>query len=724
MSKKSFIIGCLIAASLGLGCNEPSFAGFQEHYTLGQQYYFNSQYSSAIDEFKKALMINFMDNSARIGLINSYLARGTYIANYENNYKTAADDFRSAVFYLKYYVDKDLAMNSISSIASATNSLHYCEKQYGANTSPAGHYKLAEELNSAGNFPAAMYEYEQIVNNDTYRKTALLRIASMMKSINNLVKSSEYYRMAIECDPNDISARMRFANVLDKMGDTVGASEQYNYVLAHSGDSAEILLDLERIYQKKLETSPNDAELLADIGAIKQRQGKFEEAYNYYKQSQTKPARNEDTALNTQINMGTLLQAQGNYDKAIEVYKNILILHPQNYQANLYLAQCYEAKQGCQKQALAQYRKLKQLKPDNNEFNDKVNELTRASMSPEEVLTYVKSVVNPDKSYIDELYNHALDLHEKKDYDNAIRFYSAVRDADPQRDGVYQNLAICYAQKKDYKTAQSLLESAKTKFPDNQDIAKILNDVKEDAQAEVLSNAYEAYSCKNYAKALELYLSVNPQTTDSLLGAAGAYQGLNQTDKALEYYQKALQSSPTNSDIAYSIGAIYANSQNYTEARKYFEKALSANPSNTNAKEALLDMKDVISQNNVQDAARLVEEQKYDEALVLLNKALADNPQNPDAYFYRASVYDAQNKPQLAINDYKKSLQFNNNQDVTYYLIAIDYENMNNVLAALEYYKKFISVYKQDDEYSQYVKARIPEIEADIQAKNNNDGSM
>jgi len=211
-----------------------------------------------------------------------------------------------------------------------------------------------------------------------------------------------------------------------------------------------------------------------------------------------------------------------------------------------------------------------------------------------------------------------------------------------------------------------------------------------------------------------LYSSVQPETTDSLLGIAGSYQGLNQSQKAIEYYQKALAKSPNNSDIAYSIGALYANAQDYNEAKNYFQKALQANPENLNAKEALMDMNDVISQNNVQEAAKLLDEQKYDEALALLNGALTVNPNNPDAYFYRASVYDAQNKPQLAINDYKKSLQYNSNQDVTYYLIAVDYDNLNNQTSALEYYKKFLDLYKTDDEYLQYVKARIPEIEADL----------
>lgn len=723
MKNKSLLVSSLIVASLAVGTFNQAIAGFQEHYILGQQYYYSNRYSSAIDEFTKALMINFLDNSARIGLVNSYLARGTYYANCEHNYKAAADDFRSAIFFLKYYVDRDIAMNSFSSISSTANSLHYCEKQYGANMSAEGHYKRAEELNEEGKFSASMYEYEQIINVEKYRKTALLRIASMMKAINNLVKSAEYYKMAIETDPSDLPARMRYATVLDKMGNAQGASEQYNFVLSHcdGSENQDILFDLERIYQKKLNTSPNNAEVLADIGAIKQRQGKYEEAYNYYKQSQSKPARDEKTALNTQINLGTLLQAQGNYDKAIEVYKNILILHPSNYLVNLYLAQCYEAKPDSQKLALAQYKKLQQLKPDeSNDYTDKINDLTRASMTPEEIYNYVRSYQNPDKYYVDALYNSALNLHNNQKYDEAIKYYTLVKSADPEREGVYENLALCYAQKKEYQKAQDILTEGQEKFSDNQNIAKLLKDVKADSDAETLEKAYSCYNSGNYNKALELYSSI-PETTDTILGIAGAYQGLKQDDKALEYYLKAFETAPNNSDIAYSIGAIYANSQNYKEAKKYFQKSADLNPNNTMAKEGVLDMNDVLSQNDVLDAVKLVEEKNYEEALKLLNQALVSNPKNPDAYYYRASIYDAQNKYQLAIENYKKSLEYNNNQDVTYYLIAIDYENLNNHKEALGYYKKFLDLYKTDDEYSQYVKARIPEIETELNPEQENE---
>ena len=715
MNTKKIITACLISLSLGVSVNAPVYAGFQEHYALAQQHFFNARYASAIDEFKKALMINFTDNSARIGIVNSYIARGTFSANNEHNYRAAADDFRSALFYLQYYVDKNVAMNSFNSISSTTSSLKYCERQYGADTTPEGHYRTAEELNVAGNFPASMYEYAQIMNNPKYRTTALLRIASMMKSINNLLKSAEYYQLAIESDPSNMSARMRYANVLDKMGNNEDSSKQYNYVLSHCEPSGEIMADLERIYQKKLEQNPNNAELLADIGAIKQREGKYEEAYNYYKQSLTKPARDEKTALNTQINLGTLLQAQQRYDNAIEIYKNILTVYPDNYLANLYLAQCYEAQPGSQKLALEQYKKLQQIQPDTAEITDKVNELTRTSMSPEDIYNYVRSYQQPDKYYVDELYDCAYNAHKNNDYDTAIKYYTAVKRVD-SREGIYENLALCYAQKKDYAKAKEILAEGKAKYPTSANISKLLSGVNDDINSDTLDRAYEAYNAQDYQKAIQLYESL-PATTDTLLGLASSYQALKNDEKALEYYKKAFEKALTNADIAYSIGAIYANKEDYANAKTYFQKAVTINPNNTNAKEALLDMQEVLSQDAVVKASQLVDAQKYAEALPILNKAIQDNPKNADAYYYRASVYDAQKKYQPAIADYKKSLELNPQQDVTYYLIAIDYENLNSPKSALTYYKKFLEVYKTDDEYSQYVKARIPEIEGTNQAQ-------
>ena len=48
----------IIISILLMNC---AYAGFKEHYDLGQEYLSNYQYSGAITEFKNALRINFMD---------------------------------------------------------------------------------------------------------------------------------------------------------------------------------------------------------------------------------------------------------------------------------------------------------------------------------------------------------------------------------------------------------------------------------------------------------------------------------------------------------------------------------------------------------------------------------------------------------------------------------------------------------------------------------------
>ena len=76
MNKRILGIICCITLSTGLmqDCLGAMAGAFVEHYNAAQEYLLQNQYSSAIVEFRKALRINFMDSSARIGVINSYLA--------------------------------------------------------------------------------------------------------------------------------------------------------------------------------------------------------------------------------------------------------------------------------------------------------------------------------------------------------------------------------------------------------------------------------------------------------------------------------------------------------------------------------------------------------------------------------------------------------------------------------------------------------------------------
>lgn len=173
---------------------QPAFAGFKEHYDLAQQYLANYQYSSAITEFKNALRINYLDNSARIGLINSYLARGAYFANTEKNYSKAADDYRSALFYLSYYPNSNSVKNSSQAIVQVENNLSRCLGAINFDTSPQSRFNKAKQLRAEGNFAAAAYEFNQSLGDKSLVKDSFEQVGDIMKLMGNDPKSAEYYR--------------------------------------------------------------------------------------------------------------------------------------------------------------------------------------------------------------------------------------------------------------------------------------------------------------------------------------------------------------------------------------------------------------------------------------------------------------------------------------------------------------------------------------------------
>jgi regulator of sirC expression with transglutaminase-like and TPR domain len=76
------------------------------------------------------------------------------------------------------------------------------------------------------------------------------------------------------------------------------------------------------------------------------------------------------------------------------------------------------------------------------------------------------------------------------------------------------------------------------------------------------------------------------------------------------------------------------------------------------------------------DAVNMFEKNEFESALTKLNKVLKSESNNAFAYYYRGLIYDEQKK-------YK---------------------------SAMEDYNKFMCIYTTDDEYLQYIKARIEEL--------------
>lgn len=693
---------------------QPAYAGFKEHFDLGQEYLSNYQYSSAITEFKNALKINYLDNSARIGLVNAYLARGTHNANKEKNYEKAADDYRSALFYLSMYPNANSVKNSAHAITQVNGNLDKCLEFTKFDLSPKSRFEKAKQLRAEGNFAAAGYEFSQALGDKEYVAESFKQIGDIMKLFGNDTKSAEYYRKAVAVNPNDVPLRLSYAKVLDKLGSEELAVDEYNYILTRSVDNKEVLYSLERIYKKKLETNPNDADAIANLGAILQKQGKFDEALAQYQKAESIDPSN----INTRINVGTLYQQKGDYRTAVVAYDSVLILYPDNIQANLYKAQSLAA-QGENKSAQTYFKKVLSLDPNNEVAQNEMFNSAKASLSPSQFVDYVKKNSNGANTN-DILYNYALDLHKQNKLEDAITVYSEItkNSTNPE---VFVNLAIAQGQMNNYDNALMILNNANTKFPGNTQIQDAIKNITNQNVASKFDKAAEYFNNSDYENAIKEYAKIQPPTSDSMLGIASSYQNLGNNQKALEFYQKAFSLKPTDSDIAYYIGAIYAEQENWSAAEEFIKKSLQLNKNNEKAK---MYLETILAQNNanmLNNAIELYDAGKYNESLTALNKLIVSDPMNAYAFYYRGMIYDSMEDRQNAVNDFKNALKYGSEEElyIINYNIAVDYDTMEKYKDAITYYQKYASSSAPDDELKQYASARLEELKEYTNANSN-----
>ena len=106
----------------------------------------------------------------------------------------------------------------------------------------------------------------------------------------------------------------------------------------------------------------------------------------------------------------------------------------------------------------------------------------------------------------------------------------------------------------------------------------------------------------------------------------------------------------------------------------------------------------------------MYDEQKYDESLAKFNEILAKDTKNAYAYYYRGMIYDAKELRKEAISDLSKALQLNQEFQICNYMIASDYDSLNDYKNAYKYYLAYANSNAEDDQYKEYARTRLEEL--------------
>jgi tetratricopeptide (TPR) repeat protein len=245
------------------------------------------------------------------------------------------------------------------------------------------------------------------------------------------------------------------------------------------------------------------------------------------------------------------------------------------------------------------------------------------------------------------------------------------------------------------------------------------------------------------------------QASKALAGAAEVFLDQNDTDKAIEYFKKAVELDPRNSPAKLGLSEAFVRKGNKTldenkpeTAVFYFEEAAKANPNNPAAYAGLGECYDGSGNNdkaqvNYEKALALdpnltelyaplgviyfqkgeiAKSEEYltkirairpddpetalfygmilsrqnrnDEAISAFKASLAKDP-SPEAHLYLGEVYDRVDRDREAITEYQEAIRLNPAYVEAYYNLGVAYYNREKYLDAIAAYQQAVK-YKND----------------------------
>ncbi len=150
-----------------------------------------------------------------------------------------------------------------------------------------------------------------------------------------------------------------------------------------------------------------------------------------------------------------------------------------------------------------------------------------------------------------------------------------------------------------------------------------------------------------------------------------------QTDRAIDYYKKALDMDQDDVNLYYNLSALYERKGNKDVADKYLAGAV--------------EMQSGDLESRIRLADSLIKRGKYKEAEKYLNEVLKKNPDSMDAWLLTVQMEEKRGNKKGLISAYRKIVSLDSkNGNALYNLGILEYEtgDLNNAMIHLENYSK------------------------------------
>lgn len=417
----------------------------------------------------------------------------------------------------------------------------------------------------------------------------------------NIAAASTAYSRALEIEPDLIYAGCRLGRMLYLQRKFDEAKKLYGRFLNRYPDdpmlsafmieamgNSENLQEASQMARRLKNSLSSSSKGLCASGYIHLRQGEFHRAIALL--SQAKAAGPEN--LDVDFYLGQAMLLSGDYERAIEIFNQLIRYCPENPR--------YYASLG------AVYKKSGQL--------------MQASIA-------MKTSLAKNNSDISVMIDLSQIWIEMKDFRNALHILDKAMEINPEIPDIYINKAIALWHTGDIAESKKILNSA-LKY----------SSVKQTA----LVNIGNIHFFENdYRKALTFYkkaYAIEKQNPPLEFNIAISYQKLGKLSKALYHYDQYLALSDDKKDILLRCSDISMELKRYDDAIGYLKRILEITPQDKSVVKKL--------------SGIYLQLDKMDEAVKILEESLAYSPSSSDLTVQLANSYRSKGWAEVALHKY------------------------------------------------------------------------
>lgn len=517
-------------------------------------------------------------------------------------------------------------------------------------------------------------------------------------SLGDVHQTQKAYKDAEKAYQRAIDLYPTYSRPWNSLGDVYQAQERQEGVV--------------EAYQRAIEYEPSFAWPYHSLGQIYKERGAYMQAATYYRQAIERHLRDIDKAVSWS-GLGDVHRIQERYDEAIDSYQTAIELNPADAWPYHNLGFVYKSR-GSYERAITFYQQaIKRFERDQHKaisWNNLGNVYSTLD-SHEDAISAYQQAIALNKNYalpwnsLGETYkqlnraNDAIDAFQEaierdpdyvlawnnlgdvyrslNQFDEAINAYKRAIEIDPAYAWPYHNLGLVFEEQGSFEPAIDYYKKAIARHKSGEHKAVLWDNI--GGIYRLMDESEKAIGA--YQRAVNL----DPNYAASWYSLGNIFAALDRDDEAIHAYKQAIRANPDAPWPHHNMALVYEKRERYSEAIAAYKQAIDRHTNDRDKAVSWDSLGNVFS-----DVGR------YDEAVYAFKQALELNPGYAIPWNSLGDVYNAQNNFPKAVEAYKKAIKIDPNYAWPYNNLGMVYEQMGEYNQAIVTLKQVVGRHTND----------------------------